>query len=252
MGNQTTETAAGLRAQAQALHDRAAQLRAEEAAVLAAGQQEADRLHAEGDRVLAEARNEANRLMSEATNTDRSADPVEQRALLLQAAEDIAEAIPAVESRAGDLYAEIETLGSTITGLRGRLDELGVDREEAGVQLAGAREAGDVDGVVAARARMTAIDEVTASLESQKRAAEQRVVAIGAPDGDGELGQAERLVVGLRGQQRQVFNQLYPDRLEAQADALVQQLTQCVNAQYDQLNELENPPARRAATIIQS
>ena len=248
----TTETSEQLRAQAQEIRDRAEALRTEQRTVLAVGQQEADRLHAEGDRVLAETRNEANRLMNEAARTDREAEPIRERAVLQQAAEDIVEAIPAVESRITDLYAEIETLAATITGLSGRLEDLGVDREDLGVQLAGAREAGDVDGVVAARARMTAVDEVAAALENQKRVAEQRVVAIGAPDGDGELGQAERLVVGLRTQQRQVLNQLDPERPEAQADALVQQITEFAHAQHDRLREQQNPAVRRTTTIIQN
>ena len=64
------------------------------------------------------------------------------------------------------------------------------------------------------------------------------------------LGNAEKLVVALRGKQRQVFNQLDPDRPEAQVDTLVQQLKLCVDAQYGQLSEQQNPPARRAATTI--
>ncbi|MHA6761819.1 coiled-coil domain-containing protein [Streptacidiphilus sp. PAMC 29251] len=245
----TTETPAELRAQAQALHDQAAQLRAELQAVLTAGQQEADRLRAEADQVLAGARNKANRLRGEAGDTDRSAGPLEERAVLQEAAAVLVAAIPAAESRAAGFYAELEALGVTITGLLGRLEQLGVDREEVGMQLAAAREAGDVDGVVAARARMTAIDEVVASLEGQKRVAEQRVVAVGAPGEDGELDRAEKLVVALIAQQRQVANQLDPDSLQAQADALMAQLVEYAAAQVDQ--EQQNQPARRANTIIQ-
>lgn len=253
MDTQTpAETAAGLRAQAQALRDQAKQLRAEDAAALVAGQQGADLLRAEADRVLAEARSESSRLRAEADSTDREAEPVERRAGFQQEAEDITSAIPTVETRIVDLYTEVEDTGETIASLRGRLAELGVDREDVGVHLAAAREAGDVDGVVAARARMTAIDEVVSTLENQKRAAEQRVVAVGAPDEDGELGQAARLLMDLRTRQRHVLNQLDPERAEAQVDALVQQLTECVDAQYGQLHEQQNPGARRANTVIRN
>ncbi len=99
---------------------------------------------------------------------------------------------------------------------------------------------------------MTAIDEVVSTLENQKRAAEQRVIAVGAPDEDGELGQAARLLMDLRTRQRHVLNQLDPERAEAQVDALVQRLAECVDAQHGQLREQQNPTGPRANTIVRN
>lgn len=245
----TTESSAGLRAQVQELRDQAAQLRAAQETTFAGAQAEADRLRAEAESVLTEGRNKAARLMAEAANAERSAEPVEKRAVLLEAAEMLETAIPAAEARVVELYGEAEELGETITSLTTRLTKLGEDREEIAVELAAARQAGDVDGVVAARTRIAAVDEVVTELTSQQRAAQERVVAIGAPDDDRELGKAAELVVKMRTQQRQVLNELHPDRAEAQIDAALQQFADCIEVQYGPFQEQQNPPARHSTVI---
>lgn len=228
----STETSAELRAQVQELRDQAAALRAEQETVLAQAQAEAERLRAEADHVLAEAHTRANELRSEASSVEHTAEPVEERAMAVQAAEQLAEAIPAAEARSVALYHELEQLGETISTLQGRIDALGVEREEAGVRLATARDAGDVDEVTRLRTRLGAVDEVTAALEGQKRVADARVVQIGTTEMDAELTKAIKRVLVLRDEQRRVLNYLDPERPEAQVDALTGQLQDYVALQY--------------------
>lgn len=245
----TTETSTELHAQAEQIRAQAAQLRAEGQDVLAQAQAEADRLRAEADRVLVEGRNKSARLNGEASNVERSAEPIQQRAMLLQAAEELVTAIPAAEQRVVTLYSEAESLGEQIESLATRLDKLGEDREEIAVELAKARQVGDVDGVVTARTRMQAVDEVVTELTGQQRAAQERVIAIGAPDDGAELGKAAELVVRMHAQQRAVLNQLDPTRPEAVADALLEQLQEFASAQVELAQEQKNQPARRTTVI---
>lgn len=244
------ETSAAVQGQARELRAQAAQLRTEQETLLAAAQAEADRRHAEADQALAEARQKAAGLDVEARNLDRSAEPIEARAVLLQTAEELATTIPAAEARVVELVNEIEALGETTDGIEERLEQRGVEREEIAVQLASAREAGDVDGVLAARQRMSAIDEVTQALAGQRDSANQRIRVIGTPDGDGELAAALGLVLSLRATQRQVLNQLDPERYEAQVDAAIEAAQQYLAWQVELQQEQQPRPVTRIANNI--
>lgn len=246
----STETSAELRAQVHELHGQAAQLHAEGQDVLAQAQQEAERLRAEADRVLAEGRNKANDLTRQAGNIQLAAEPIEQRAVLLEAAEMLETAIPAAEQQVADLYDELDELGGTIASLQERLAQLGIDREDVGVKLGTARDAGDVDEVTRLRTRLAAIDDVTAALEQQKRTADARVVAVGGPDDDRELAQARVLVTRLLQQQRLVLNQLDPDRFEAQVDAAVGLVHDFLAHQAELQQEQQSQPVRRQTPIV--
>ncbi|WP_042427417.1 hypothetical protein [Streptacidiphilus anmyonensis] len=241
----TTETSANLLAQVQEIRDRAVQLRTEREAVLSAAQAEADRLRAEADRVLQEAGSKAGKLSTEAANTERSAEPLEERAFAVQAAEQLADVIPAAEAHVVALYQELETLGETISGLQERIDQRGIEREEIGIELAKARDAGDVDQVVAARNRLSAVDEVTQALDGQKRVADARVVEIGTTEMDGQLAKAAKRVLALQGEQRRVLNWIDPTRPEAQVDELAGRLQDYVSLVYfdEKPEQLTSMPA---------
>lgn len=245
--NETSET---VRAQAAELRAQAQQIQAESEAVRAAAQQEATRLREEADQVLAEGNARANKLHGQASTLADSATPIADRAILLEAAEQLATAIPAAEQQVADLYDELDELGGTIASLQERLAQLGIDREDVGVKLGTARDAGDVDEVTRLRTRLAAIDDVTAALEQQKRTADARVVAVGGPDDDRELAQARVLVTRLLQQQRLVLNQLDPDRFEAQVDAAVGLVHDFLAHQAELQQEQQSQPVRRQTPIV--
>ncbi len=94
----------------------------------------------------------------------------------------------------------------------------GVWPKDAGVQLAAARERGDIEAVTELRGRLAAVDEITSVLQDQREAARVRLAAVGDADGAGEFAAAATGWQALQGELRTVLNRAFPERPEAVLD----------------------------------
>lgn len=239
------ETSEALAAQAAELRAAAEQARGEREAAVALAQQEAARL-------VAEAQQKAAKLWNRASDADREAEKLEERASYVRRVEQLHAEIPAAERAVVDLAQEADGLREQVEALDGRLAELGAERRDTDGQLAAAAEAGDVDEVVTARTRLAAVDDVTAALQRQRAALTGRLQAIGKPDGDGELNKAAARWQRLQHEHRKFLNKLDPSRPEAQADRLMEDLQFAIEANAGRLQQEQAAANNQRTNLVRT
>jgi len=205
------------------LFAKAAELRAGIVAARAEADAMLSTARAQAAKLVADAEARARELTSTASATEGEATKAHTRASGFAHAHLLRGTITEADRQAAELTAETETLTAKADGITGRLDELGVQREDTGVQLAAAREAGDIDQVAELRRRLDATDEVVTVLTGQREVPLARRVAITAV-GSGELAQVRQRAKVAQAELREVLNILDPERPEAQQDRFLRGL----------------------------
>jgi hypothetical protein len=164
-------------------------------------------------------RRDAQGLANTTRSEDRKADELEQRARSEAVAGQLEARAAEADRKAEALSAGRDLLIALIAELGGRRDRLRAEKEQFGVQLAGARTAADIDGVTSARARIESLDEVLADVARQLAGPQARAAAIGdGEDGSGELAAALSEARRHRSGARQAINAAWPDSAQAIED----------------------------------
>lgn len=207
---------------------------------------------AQAERLVADAEQHARKLTADANAAEKEAARLDERAGYLAHAEALRGEIPGAEEDIVRLATEADGLREQADGLGRRLAELGEQREQTGVQLATARERGDVEAVTELRGRLAAVDEVVAVLQGQQQAAQDRLTAVGDADGTGELGAAARRWQRLQADLRAVLNWLDPNRPEAVQDRLVADLQMALAANVQRIAEETAPPAPTHDVVVRT
>jgi hypothetical protein len=181
----------------------AAQDRTEAEAAMSAARDEVARL-------LRDAEARARSLNAAAGAAERESTGLAERATWLDNA--IAEQAHAGEAdqRATALETEREQLAGQAGDLDGRLERLQAQRQELAAQLATAREGADVDAVTRLRNQAASLDEMIASAEGLRTAAQGRCEQIGDGDGPGELAEARAAAAGRRAAVERIVDQVFP------------------------------------------
>jgi chromosome segregation ATPase len=208
------DEAAAATADAEETRTRAARTRAEAGELLSAAQ-------AEAARIVREAEEAGRKLTTEAAAADREAAGLEERAGHLRHAGQLEEHAGEADERVADLEAERARLAEQAATLDGKLTGLDTDRQDAEHALTAARDAGDLDAITQAQARLTAINDLAPILTARRAAVAERDAAIGDGTGRGELADALAAAAAHRAELRRVLNILDPERPEAVMDDLL-------------------------------
>ena len=147
-----------------------------------------------------------------AYSVDAEAQRMEQRAANYRGAVRLRAQAAEFDQTARDLAAEAEALRGQDASYRERLKQVTAQREQAQTALDAAREAADVAGIAAHTATIGACEQAATALEAQRRPGLERLAAIGAPDGDGELHRALQNAANCRRHVENSLNQADPDR----------------------------------------
>jgi hypothetical protein len=176
-----------------------------------------DTARAQAAKLVADAEARVRELTSTTHATEIEASNAHTRASGFARAHTLRGTIAEADRQADALVDEAEALTARAEQITVRLDGLGEQREDTGVQLAAAREAGNVDQVAELRRRLEAVDEVVTVLTAQREVPLARRRAITA-DASGELAQVRRRAAQAETELRQTLNTLDPTRPEARQD----------------------------------
>jgi hypothetical protein len=244
---------------------RAAQIAADNAE---RGQTEAQKLleaaKAEVERIIAKAEAEARPLTEAATAEVKRAAQLSDRFRLLQRAAEVAASAEKAQSAFQAMRDERDQLAAKHAELGQRRSALGTERRGLEVQLATARDAGDLDTMTSIKARLAAIEDLTGTLAGQQAPLQQRMAEIG--DGTETftthpvlkklppLAEARRRAGMSRSDVSRVLDEAFPDRPEAVAAAERQR--QADREQYDieqyyarQAEQARQAPQRRQVAL---
>jgi chromosome segregation ATPase len=188
--------------------------------------------------------NGAREVAGQVRDAEGQAAALNERAQQLDVADGLCRQVTEAEQRIVALSAEADRLVAQTVALDQRLVDLGEQREDTAAALVGAREDGDVDDVLALRARLAAIDAVIGVVQGQRQAAQERLAAIGVPDGTGDFADAARAWQDAQAELRRVLNELDPQRPEAIADRLLEDLRLTVAANADRIRNQQANPGR--------
>ncbi len=205
------------------LFARAEELRAGITAARAEADTHLSTARAQAAQLVADAEARARELTGTAHAIELEAVKAHTRASGFARAHILRSTIADTDRQTAALLAEVQALTGQADALTVRLGELGEQREDAGVLLAAAREAGDVAQVAGLRRRLDAVDEVVTVLTGRREVPLGRRRAIEA-DGSGELAQVRRWAEAAQAELREVLNFLDPERPEAKHDRFMKGL----------------------------
>ena len=178
--------------------------------------------------IVAQATDRLHRARLETETADRAAQEHENRACVIDHAQQLLVRIREADQHGEQLAAEYTAAVATVEDTSRRLVELGAQREDTAAALAAARTAGSVDGVTQARVRLEAIDEITAALTAQRDAAQARATTIGETDWAGEYDAAVTAADALRRELSDLLDGLDPDRTQRRAVAMTNEYCQAL------------------------
>jgi hypothetical protein len=185
------------------------------------------------------ARSETDR---QAAATDRQAAALEQRGQHLAHAADLETRAEDAERQTDALADERDRLTAEMADLDGKLARLSADKDQLATELTAARESGDLDAITAVRNRIASCEDLAATVTSLRATALARAEAIG--DGDdpgGELADATATASARRAELRRVLNTAFPDRREAVADRLMNDLQGALKGNLERIAEEGKP-----------
>lgn len=234
------QQAAELRVEIESLQAKVTQARAEADTTV-------ETARAQAARLVDTAQKHAHQLRTDAAGAQYAAEQLHTRATALARIHVLRGVVADADRQAETLSAESKALTEQADGLTARLDELGVDREDTGAQLAAAREAGNVDRVGELRHRLASIDEVAAVLGGQRQVALGRRTAIGDDNGAGELAHARQQTAQAHAEIRELLNTLDPDRPEARRDRLQRRFEMVAEGLA---KDMAPPPVRHVEQVL--
>ena len=171
--------------------------------------------HLEAAQLVETAQGEAHDLNTEARAASRQADGLEQRAAWLDNAVAEQARTGQADQRVSALETERDQQAEVVAQTTARLAQLTDQRSDVEEQLAAAREAGNVEAITDLRGRLGGIDDLAATLTSQRATAQDRLGQLGDGEHRGELAEARRAAAASRAAASRILRDVFPDSAEA-------------------------------------